>query len=200
MIKSIEITNYKRIKHLEVDGFKNINVIVGKSGACKTTLLESIYFAKHDRFILGYKTDEDMMSCSLKYDCTQPISIKISEINSDNKESKSGIVTKIIKVTDDLSNDDFCYFINDNMSNNIKQIILNKELYNTFMDLYEQISKDAARMFIVGETVYVQLNYSDKCIPLSVMSKSFQKCINIIAALLLNKEIILIDNIENDLF
>ena len=201
MIKSIEITNYKRIKHLEVDGFKNINVIVGKSGACKTTLLESIYFAKHDRFILGYKTDEDMMSPSIKYYSNEPIKVKLLETNSDNEENRlERIGESVLIATDDLSNDDFCYFINDNMSNNIKQIILNKELYNTFMDLYEQISKDAARMFIVGETVYVQLKYSDKCIPLSVMSKSFQKCVNIIAAVLLNKEIILIDNIENDLF
>lgn len=199
MIKSIEITNYKRIKHLEADNFNNINVIVGKSGVGKTSLLEAIYFAKHDRFIYP-ETSEEMMSPPIKYYSNEPIKVKLLETNSNNEENiLERIAERVLKATDDLSNDDLCYFINDNMSNNIKQIILNKELYSTFMCLYSQISNDAAAMFIVGETVYVQLNYSDKCIPLSVMSKSFQKCVNIIAAVLLNKEIILIDNIENDL-
>lgn len=199
MIKSIEITNYKRIKHLEVGNFNNINVIVGKSGVGKTSLLEAIYFAKNDNFILDYELG-DMMSSPFSYASMEAIKVKLLETNSNNEESTLERMTKVLKTTDDLSNDDLCYFINDNMSNNIKQIILNKELYNIFMFLYSQISNDAAAMFIVGETVYVQLTYSDKCIPLSVMSKSFQKCVNIIAAVLLNKEIILIDNIENDLY
>ena len=199
MIKSIEITNYKRIKHLEVDNFNNINVIIGKSGCGKTSLLEAIYFAKHDKFILDYELGY-MMSPLFSYASREAIKVKLLETNSNNEENiLERIAERVLKATDDLSNDDLCYFINDNMSNNIKQIILNKELYSTFMCLYSQISNDAAAMFIVGETVYVQLTYSDKCIPLSVMSKSFQKCVNIIAAVLLNKEIILIDNIENDL-
>ena len=57
MIKSIEITNYKRIKHLEVGNFNNVNVIVGKSGVVKLLCLKqfillnmiSLYILKRQR-------------------------------------------------------------------------------------------------------------------------------------------------------
>lgn len=43
MIKEISIENYKHLDYIEVKDFGDINVIVGKAGSGKTSLLEAIY-------------------------------------------------------------------------------------------------------------------------------------------------------------
>lgn len=45
MINEIKIENFKCFKHLELNGCKKINVILGDNGVGKTALLEAIFFA-----------------------------------------------------------------------------------------------------------------------------------------------------------
>lgn len=42
MIQSLEITSFRRLKHLTMSGFAPLNLIVGKNNCGKTTLLEAI--------------------------------------------------------------------------------------------------------------------------------------------------------------
>ncbi len=41
-LSSIHIQNYKGIKNLKVNFSKDINVIIGENGACKTGLIDAI--------------------------------------------------------------------------------------------------------------------------------------------------------------
>ncbi|WP_087699248.1 AAA family ATPase [Campylobacter lari] len=43
MIKDIKIRNYKIIKELDLDDFKNINIFTGKNNCGKSTILEAVY-------------------------------------------------------------------------------------------------------------------------------------------------------------
>lgn len=43
MIRSIDVRNFRCFRHLEVDGCRRLNVIVGDNGSGKTALLESIF-------------------------------------------------------------------------------------------------------------------------------------------------------------
>jgi AAA domain, putative AbiEii toxin, Type IV TA system len=43
MIESVEIANFRSFEHLELSGFKRINIVVGDNGAGKTTLLEALF-------------------------------------------------------------------------------------------------------------------------------------------------------------
>lgn len=45
MIESIEIKNFRGIKHCKIDGATRINVLVGPNGSGKTSFLEGLFFA-----------------------------------------------------------------------------------------------------------------------------------------------------------
>ena len=45
MLESLEIENFRGIKKLKVDNFKNINFFIGKANTSKTSLLESLYIS-----------------------------------------------------------------------------------------------------------------------------------------------------------
>ncbi|OGU12062.1 MAG: hypothetical protein A2X61_02790 [Ignavibacteria bacterium GWB2_35_12] len=40
---NLEITGFRGIKHLKIDGFGDINLLVGKNNSCKTTVLEALF-------------------------------------------------------------------------------------------------------------------------------------------------------------
>jgi hypothetical protein len=41
--KSVEVSNYRGLRHLEIPRFRRVNVIGGLNGSGKTTLLESLF-------------------------------------------------------------------------------------------------------------------------------------------------------------
>ncbi|MEM9686133.1 MAG: AAA family ATPase [Bacteroidota bacterium] len=41
-LKDIEINGFRGIKHLKMEDFGTINLIVGKNNACKTSILEAL--------------------------------------------------------------------------------------------------------------------------------------------------------------
>ncbi|MDA1470041.1 hypothetical protein OGZ02_14710 [Brachyspira hyodysenteriae] len=43
MLESLEIENFRGIKKLKIDNFKNINFFIGKANTSKTTIIETIY-------------------------------------------------------------------------------------------------------------------------------------------------------------
>lgn len=45
MIKSLLMLNFRCFKHLELDSFARVNIVVGRNGSGKTSLLEGIYLA-----------------------------------------------------------------------------------------------------------------------------------------------------------
>lgn len=42
-IEKIEINNFRGIRSATIDGFKRINIFIGKNNSCKTTILEAIF-------------------------------------------------------------------------------------------------------------------------------------------------------------
>ncbi|EAI6839855.1 TPA: AAA family ATPase, partial [Campylobacter coli] len=51
MIDNIKIQNYKLIKELEIDKFKNINIFTGENNCGKSSILEAIYLLLSQDYI-----------------------------------------------------------------------------------------------------------------------------------------------------
>ena len=96
MLERLEINNFRGIKKLNFDSFKNINIFTGKANVGKTSVLEAIYTIlklnpasmiemSNLRAIVGY----DDIFKSLFYDYNLKNSIKLnSTINNKKEELK----------------------------------------------------------------------------------------------------------------
>lgn len=91
-INTIEITNFKSIKHLEIDGCKKINVFVGLPNAGKSNILEALglfgYFNNHGSLkdYVRYEFDYELF---FKGITLNPITINLDKklsLNIINKE------------------------------------------------------------------------------------------------------------------
>ena len=75
MLESLEIENFRGIKKLKIDNFKNINFFIGKANTSKTSLLESILISLSQSpysitlllFFRSFIKDDDIFD-SLFYD------------------------------------------------------------------------------------------------------------------------------------
>jgi len=56
-IRKITINNLKRIKHLELKGFSNFNIITGQNNIGKTTILQALYLQKEGGKELSYMSN-----------------------------------------------------------------------------------------------------------------------------------------------
>jgi len=45
MITALEIENYRGIKHCKIEGLKQVNILIGRNNAGKSSILEALYFA-----------------------------------------------------------------------------------------------------------------------------------------------------------
>ncbi|EAK5251731.1 ATP-binding protein, partial [Campylobacter coli] len=54
MIDNIKIQNYKLIKELEIDKFKNINIFTGENNCGKSSILEAIYLLLSQDYIKNF--------------------------------------------------------------------------------------------------------------------------------------------------
>ncbi len=52
MFESIEINQYRGIKHLKVENLKQFNLVVGATNIGKTSLLEALFLANNQSFRL----------------------------------------------------------------------------------------------------------------------------------------------------
>lgn len=108
MLERLEINNFRGIKNLNFDSFKNINIFTGKANVGKTSVLESIYMILRInaesmvtisdlRDIVGY---DDIFE-SLFYDYNLKNSIKLNAIINQGKidiEIKPNINNRSISV------------------------------------------------------------------------------------------------------
>ena len=56
-IADLELTNFRKFKKLKLDNFSSINVIIGKNGVGKTSIIESIYFGSIAKSFKSYYDD-----------------------------------------------------------------------------------------------------------------------------------------------
>lgn len=98
MLERLEINNFRGIKKLSFDSFKNINIFTGKANVGKTSVLEAIYTIlklnpasmiemSNLRAIVGY----DDIFKSLFYDYNLKNSIKLNSTINNKKEEKINI-------------------------------------------------------------------------------------------------------------
>lgn len=98
MLERLEINNFRGIKKLNFDSFKNINIFTGKANIGKTSVLEAIYTIlklnpasmiemSNLRAIVGY----DDIFKSLFYDYNLKNSIKLNATINNKKEEKINI-------------------------------------------------------------------------------------------------------------
>ncbi|KLI23698.1 AAA family ATPase [Brachyspira hyodysenteriae] len=94
MLNSIEIKNFRGIKHLTIDNFKNINIFLGKANTGKTSVIEAIECGItkniNSLILLSYFRDairDDYIFESLFYDYNINIPI-ILYIKINNKDYK----------------------------------------------------------------------------------------------------------------
>lgn len=98
MLERLEINNFRGIKKLSFDSFKNINIFTGKANVGKTSVLEAIYTIlklnpasmiemSNLRAIVGY----DDIFKSLFYDYNLKNSIKLNATINNKKEEKINI-------------------------------------------------------------------------------------------------------------
>ena len=90
MLESLEIENFRGIKKLKVDNFKNINFFIGKANTSKTSLLESLYISLskspvsiHIFFFLRNILRDDDLFESLFYDYITSNGIIFNSIKKD---------------------------------------------------------------------------------------------------------------------
>lgn len=85
MLKNINISNYRVIKHLSLDNFASINIFTGAANSGKSSILEAIYFLcnnninslNHILKIRNFTDEPDMFkSFFYDYDINKNISIK----------------------------------------------------------------------------------------------------------------------------
>jgi len=94
-ITKIELTNFRNYKKLKLDNFSNLNILIGKNGIGKTSVLESIYFCSLAR---SFKTNNENLIIKNKEEFTiskiflydYPVK-KIIELYLDEKGKKSKI-------------------------------------------------------------------------------------------------------------
>ncbi len=87
MLESLEIENFRGIKKLKIDNFKNINFFIGKANTSKTSILEAIYtgFSRDALLVLNLldarsTSENDDAFESLFYDHNANNIIKINSL------------------------------------------------------------------------------------------------------------------------
>ena len=133
MLESLEIENFRGIKKLKIDNFKNINFFIGKANTSKTSLLEAIYISLEQSpislymlFMLRNILNDDDAFESLFYDYNFNNIISLDYIFD-----KKNINIKLQK--DNIHN--FTISRNNNENNIINKLLLIKE-YNNHKDRF----------------------------------------------------------------
>lgn len=139
MYKSLEIENFRSIKHLNIEDLGRVNVFLGKNNSSKTTVLESIFLllgATNPELIIRIHNFRDLLlneANDLSFifhnlDFNNKINIKISsEIQNDYREVSimpSSVVskTKTKKVEVDIDN---LSYDSSREENKVNELVLN---------------------------------------------------------------------------
>lgn len=157
-ITNLEITNFRKFKKFKLTDLKLINIIIGKNGVGKTSIIESIYYGSISKSFKSYYDDvlikENESFFKIKIDLDDKIRIKKLELVLDGKEKRAKIDNQIIKKLSDyicqysvvLFSPDDIRLIKD--SPNIRRNYLNIQLSNisreyiTLINHYNKLVKN----------------------------------------------------------
>ena len=149
-INSLELTNFRKFKKLKLENFKLINVIIGKNGVGKTSIIESIYFGSLAKSFKSYYDDvllnENESFFKIKVLLNKNSYTKKLEIIVQGKDKKAKIDDQIIKRLSDyiceysviLFSPDDIRLIKDNP--NTRRNYLNIELSNVSKEYIKLIN------------------------------------------------------------
>ena len=101
MLSKIEIERFRGIKHAFIEGFKQINLFLGKNNCGKSSLLESLFLASglsnpllliHVNIMRGYGKSrlKDLRLDFYNLDSSYPIHIRV-----ENEEKRNIVLNKI---------------------------------------------------------------------------------------------------------
>ncbi|WP_297286352.1 AAA family ATPase [uncultured Brachyspira sp.] len=184
MLESLEIENFRGIKKLKIDNFKNINFFIGKANTSKTSLLEAIlislsqspYSISLSLFFRGFIKDDDIFdSLFYDYDTTKEIYFnffcnnKEFYINLKNNNENNEVVISFNDNNKIINNK--LLFIKDKNYNNPPYLIFDNE--NGIVRIYNSINANIYYEFITNEntSLYMALTFNLKII-LSDKNKS----------------------------
>lgn len=184
MLESLEIENFRGIKKLKIDNFKNINFFIGKANTSKTSLLEAIlislsqspYSISLSLFFRGFIKDDDIFdSLFYDYDTTKEIYFNFF---CNNKEFyinlKLAVENNEVVISFNDNNkiiNNKLLFIKDKNYNNPPYLIFDNE--NGIVRIYNSINANIYYEFITNEntSLYMALTFNLKII-LSDKNKS----------------------------
>lgn len=158
MIEELKINNFRSIKNLKIDKFKNINIFLGKANTGKTSILEAIYIilSMDSRAIIRITNLRSIalyndIFDSLFYDYNTDEAIKFS-INVDNELVKLEIKPAIINSTVTFSEEN----IMDNIEtgNNVYNLnfnyIRNRKNYTSNIGIEKKNNNETRFLFNVS--------------------------------------------------
>lgn len=152
MLESLEIENFRGIKKLKIDNFKNINFFIGKANTSKTTIIETIYIvtmnhpmsivlishlrdmAKGDDVFSSLFYNYDINYSNIKFNYIIDEENNIININKDIKDNIISIdeneMNNIYKLLYTFSKNDksYEYFINRKLKDKKYVFNLNKDI------------------------------------------------------------------------
>lgn len=157
-ITDLELTNFRKFKKLKLDNFSSINVIIGKNGVGKTSIIEGIYFGSIAKSFKSYydnvllKTGETFFKIKISLEVGEKQ--RKLEVIVDGKEKKAKINGQILKKLSDyiceysviLFSPDDTRLIKDNPNTrrnylNIELSNVNKEYIN-LINMYNKLIKN----------------------------------------------------------
>ncbi len=157
-ITDLELTNFRKFQKIKLDNLSSINVIIGKNGVGKTSIIESIYFGSIAKSFKSYyddvllKNGESFFKLKISLDTGEKQ--KKLEIIVNGKDKKAKINGQILKKLSDyiceysviLFSPDDTRLIKDNPNTrrnylNIELSNVNKE-YIGLINMYNKLIKN----------------------------------------------------------
>ena len=157
-ITDLELTNFRKFKKIKLENLSSVNVIIGKNGVGKTSIIESIYFGSIAKSFKSYyddvllKTDEKFFK--IKITLNKNEKPEKLEIIVNGKDKKAKINGQILKKLSDyiceysviLFSPDDTRLMKDNPNTrrnylNIELSNINKE-YISLINMYNKLIKN----------------------------------------------------------
>jgi len=205
-ISEFEIKNFRSFDYLKLDNLGKINVFFGKNNSGKSSILEALLLMKYNQ----YKMDEissfnNIRNDDVKYlfnnfNTSEHVEIKIKidtilkphfvkiislENNSISIQSSQKIFTPVL--------------VSKLLSSKVYKEIIIKRRDNNLLDFLVKIDSRVETMHLLDDKIYFGLKNIKELIPINLMGDGINHIFNILASIVNDYNIILIDEIENGL-
>jgi DNA replication and repair protein RecF len=158
-ITNLELINFRNYDKCKINNFQNINIIIGKNGIGKTTILESLYFGSLTKTFKS-NIDNILIKENEKF-----LKVKINLLNNDRKEKLEVTLNSFGKKTK----------INGNLKKRLSDYIFK----------YKIILFSPDELKIIKDPPNIRRNYLN--IQLSQLNKNYIKLLNSYNILIKNK-------------